>query len=163
MWNVKLLNLWEAAFWIEIWMIWFVTRPWRGCTEVAEVWCWCQFSYPRGVECIRFVLWSYWIHVTLSSLICIFVLDLALKNGHTKIAELLKAEEKKTETANYTKCVGNEKKTNYYFRLNFSFRSFSPVQNNTILLALHVAAKNGKFWNLSFLSVKFELINFRFF
>lgn len=33
-------------------------------------------------------------------------LDLAVKNVHTKIAEILKIEEKNTEGANYTKSVG---------------------------------------------------------
>lgn len=72
--------------------------------------------------------------------------DLAMKNGHTKIADILKKEEKRTEVANYTTCV------NFTFLKNMGpilifivfFFFFSPVQNDTFVYALHIAAKNGK-------------------
>lgn len=63
--------------------------------------------------------------------------DLAMKNGHTKIADILKKEEKRTEVANYTTCVDFTFLKNMGPILIFMVFSSSSVQSKMIPLFMH--------------------------
>lgn len=66
-----------------------------------------DISSLNGHEDVVKLLIDYGADVNLATQEGWSALDLAIKNGHTKIAEMLKAEEKKTESANFTRCVCN--------------------------------------------------------